>query len=226
MDNEQDFLNGLRFLIEASGEKPAPLSRRAGMGETAIRDFFRKGSVPKVSNAKSIADALGVTVDDIFNAARGISPPRPDDSNYGDSFLAIPRYDARLSAGAGSFNSQESEILDYIPFTKDFLRRKLGRNSVDGLVCCDVRGESMEPTLTDGDLLVVDLRLTEQPAGIYAINFDGESFVKRVEKTGEGYSLVSDNRAYPPIVIKGHDLDVLNIIGKVVWAAKTDFRSR
>ncbi|WP_410217266.1 helix-turn-helix domain-containing protein [Paracoccus sp. (in: a-proteobacteria)] len=57
--------------MELTGWKPAPLSRAAGMGETAVRDLFRKRSSPKVSTAKALAAAMGMTVDHIIDLGEG-----------------------------------------------------------------------------------------------------------------------------------------------------------
>ena len=218
MTLEDEFLKGLETLIEWRGEKFAPLSKRSGMGETAIRDLFRKRSVPKVSNAKAIADALSVSLDDVFAAARGVLPGDADAS--GPLFPSIPRLNARLSAGHGSLNSDYAEVLDRIPFTEGFVRHKLGRSNINGLVCIDAHGESMEPTIGDGDLLIVDTEHQDLAAGIYAVNFENESYVKRVEKVGEGFSLVSDNRAYVPISVRGPNLGHFEVVGKVLWAGR------
>lgn len=57
------FVRGLEVAMQLTGWKPAPLSKAAGMGETAVRDLFRKNSSPKVSTASAIARAMGLTVD-------------------------------------------------------------------------------------------------------------------------------------------------------------------
>tara|TARA_R110002012_G_scaffold321120_1_gene547469 strand:+ start:2085 stop:2288 length:204 start_codon:yes stop_codon:yes gene_type:complete len=52
MTLEQDFLDGLKAIIDMRGEKNAPLSKRSGMGDTVIRDLFRNGSMPNVAGRK------------------------------------------------------------------------------------------------------------------------------------------------------------------------------
>jgi len=54
--------------------------------------------------------------------------------------------------------------------------------------------------------------------GIYVINYEGELFVKRVQKLLDGrIAVTSDNPHHMSIEISKHDLDRLSIIGRVVW---------
>lgn len=57
--------------MELTGWRPAPLSKAAGMGETTVRDLFRKRSSPKVSTAKALASVMGMTVDHILALGEG-----------------------------------------------------------------------------------------------------------------------------------------------------------
>ena len=55
--------------------------------------------------------------------------------------------------------------------------------------------------------------------GIYVINYDGELFVKRVQKQLNGtVAITSDNKNYGDIVIASADLNPLKIIGRVIWS--------
>ena len=71
------------------------------------------------------------------------------------NFINLPRYNGRLAAGDGAFN-ERAELLDYIPFTKAFLSKKLGLMSEKDLVILEVKGDSMEPTISNGDLAAID----------------------------------------------------------------------
>ena len=94
-------------------------------------------------------------------------------------------------------------------------------DSNDRDIALYARGDSMEPTIYSGDSLVIDKTMNSvtSDGGIYVINYDGELFVKRVQKQLNGtVAITSDNKNYGDIVIPSSDLNTLRIIGRVVWS--------
>jgi phage repressor protein C with HTH and peptisase S24 domain len=85
----------------------------------------------------------------------------------------------------------------------------------------DVRGDSMEPLLKDGDTLLVDQSDTEIMDGrIYVVTLGDELRVKRIQKGFKGYVLRSENTRYADITIEGDDLDAFKVHGRVRWVGK------
>lgn len=81
------------------------------------------------------------------------------------------------------------------------------------------KGPAMQPTFSDGDLLLVNVGQRQIYQGqAYAIRLDGCLLVNRVEiRPGGIYRIVSDNRDIaPPYEIQANQLDVL---GQVVWSS-------
>ncbi|MET3827173.1 phage repressor protein C with HTH and peptisase S24 domain [Sphingomonas sp. PvP055] len=79
------------------------------------------------------------------------------------------------------------------------------------------RGDSMVPTIADGDALVVDEHdrtIGPRPA-IFVVRHDGQLLVKRVSRQEDAIVVSSDNPAYPDIVTS----DAV-IIGRVVWLSR------
>lgn len=142
----------------------------------------------------------------------------PDDA--GVEFAMVPHYDVELSAGHGAIVEREAEI-GRIAFRRDWLRQK-GLSAKD-LVVTRVKGDSMEPTIKDGALVLVDTRMEFPKAdGIYVIQNDGELFAKRVQVdlAANGVSIISDNPSYKPVHLDRDDVKRLYIIGKVVWVGQ------
>jgi phage repressor protein C with HTH and peptisase S24 domain len=79
------------------------------------------------------------------------------------------------------------------------------------LAMLPVRGDSMDPTLHDGDMVVCDSGGWDGD-GIYVIKSTEKAFVKRVVFTPEGYQIISDNKMYPSY---GANDENLKIVGKV-----------
>ncbi|WP_141071424.1 S24 family peptidase, partial [Campylobacter fetus] len=77
------------------------------------------------------------------------------------------------------------------------------------------------PTINGGELLYINPYENEQSVisgCIYVINYDGDIFVKRVDKNPvtKSLTLISDNPKYEPIKIEVADLTNCKIIGRVV----------
>lgn len=122
-----------------------------------------------------------------------------------------------VSAGFGSFNEGATEADGQEPYS-DRLLCSLGVKAEKCAVFW-ANGNSMQPTINDGDQMLVDLSRKEiQGDRIYLVQ-NGESvWVKRVKMEWDGISLISDNKKeYPPISIKGSEAQDLQIIGQVVY---------
>jgi len=130
--------------------------------------------------------------------------------------VQIPKVRLRLSAGLSGFEI-EPEPYDGTTTTvpAEWIRRH-GYNR-DYLLATRVRGESMEPTLYEDDLIVVNTADKKPVDGeVYAINYEGEPVVKRMERDAGDWWLKSDNpdqRKFSRKVCRG---DMCLVIGKVV----------
>ena len=82
-----------------------------------------------------------------------------------------------------------------------------------------VSGDSMEGAyIFDGDVLVVDRSIEPKSGLIVVAAVYGELVVKRLKKTASGLSLVSENKAYEPILID--DTEGCFIWGVVTGSAR------
>lgn len=76
------------------------------------------------------------------------------------------------------------------------------------------KGDSMMPTLNNGDAVIVDVSQRDVTQdGLYAVELGGSTLIKRIQITHKGLLLLSDNTKYKPFTID--DGDTLNVIGRV-----------
>ncbi|MEX2126923.1 MAG: XRE family transcriptional regulator [Xanthobacteraceae bacterium] len=130
-------------------------------------------------------------------------------------FSLIPRLDVRASAGHGTLAVQEEES-EFIAFRSDWLRRHgidPGRTEM-----IEAAGDSMTPTIGDGDLLLVDRTFDRVvTSGIYVLVLEGMLHVRRVQTPGNGMIKLSpDNPRYDELVVH-LGRDDLRILGLVRW---------
>lgn len=149
----------------------------------------------------------------LFGETRA-QPMNNDDA----AFVKVPRYTVSATAGnGGSFASDFLEVTHYA-----FSREWIDRRQLDPaqLQIINVRGDSMEPVLSDGDLILLD-RSQQRPSdgGTFVVRIWDEHVVKHIQRTGENtISLISANKVYPPReieLLEGDDRDFA-IIGRVV----------
>lgn len=138
-------------------------------------------------------------------------------------YETIQRLELYLSAGPGNGVAEEpAEYMTPNVFRSDFLKRMSWNPRTH--FCFYVDGDSMEPTLADGSMVIVDTSQTQPKTGqsaVYAIKVDGEPLIKRLQKLPDGTIRVSsDNtssRAYATFDVGPESRKSLEIIGKVVF---------
>ncbi|WP_228026826.1 S24 family peptidase [Campylobacter californiensis] len=135
--------------------------------------------------------------------------------------ISIPYFeDTYASAGGGVINYDEAPVI--MDFDEEFLRKFLRiSGNIANIHIINARGDSMEPTITNGELLFINPMQNESGiigGCIYIISYDGDIYVKRVEKNPvtKSITLFSDNDKYEPILIEKHNMQYCHIIGRVV----------
>ena len=132
-------------------------------------------------------------------------------------FVQIPKVNARLCAGDGSFEVG-SNIQGFFSFQKNWLR---GKGSAKTMVLMDIFGNSMTPEMKDGDTVLIDQSQINILSGaIYAVGVEDTIMVKRVEKHPNALVLLSDNKDYAPIYLKDQEAANIRMIGKVIWICR------
>lgn len=141
-------------------------------------------------------------------------------TSSGDEYVHIPRYEVSASAGGGAVIHNE-QVADYLSFRAEWVRNTLGV-SVRDLALISVIGDSMEPTLSEGDVVLLDMTTRSVLDGsIYALQLNGGLLVKRIQRKLDGSVVVkSDNARYDTETVSEDKADRLKIIGRVVWVGR------
>lgn len=131
-------------------------------------------------------------------------------------FYHIPKVKLQLQAGVTGFQTMP-EIYD--GSTVSVAKNWIDRNSFSpsALIALTVKGESMEPSLYEGDLVIVNTLDTKRVDGaVYAFNYEGEAVIKRLTRDAGQWWLSSDNsdqRKYHRKSVQNGDCIV---VGRVV----------
>lgn len=197
---------------------------RTGVAQKTIQAVVGLGDISMVS--KMVRGRRNISVSEaekliaFFEEMPDRGGPQPK-ALSAEMYVGIPRYRVQLSGGDGA-SPFDDEPVDLIPFTREFLERRLDRASGAGLVMLEAVGDSMEPTISNGDLVMVDLQDSSLSGAIMAFRFDDEAFIKRLIKTPDGVRMVSDNKdLYPEALIPRDQSDSLKIFGRVRWIGRS-----
>ncbi|ALV00368.1 S24 family peptidase [Campylobacter coli] len=136
-----------------------------------------------------------------------------------EDIVLVPFYkDNSVSAGFGSKNYEG--LVQHIPFNKQDLRLMFNIQGFLKIGIIPVIGDSMAPTIKEGEMIVFQDDGSMIEGGIYVIEYQSEVFVKRLRK--RPLSLISDNKDYPPIVM--NEDEEIKIIGRVVGTYDLNYR--
>ncbi|MBA3897782.1 MAG: S24 family peptidase, partial [Sphingomonadaceae bacterium] len=207
----------LERLIRERGDDYASLSRLLGRNAAYVQQFIRRGVPRKLDEGdrRTLARYFGVAEE-----ALGGPPPQPGGASRtrGSGFFAVPKLALGASAGPGAVPGDE-RAQARIGFEAKWLREM--SRSPDALSLIRVTGDSMAPTLADGDDILVDRSDAGEQLrdGIYVLRIDDALNVKRIAVTpGRRFTILSDNSAYPPL--SDWTPDQVAVIGRVVWVGR------
>lgn len=209
-----DARSRLLALSAERGVSLSALSALIGRNASYLQQFVRKGSPRKLeeNDRRTLARFLGVDEAQLGAPApeavpAGMVQPRRTLADW----LDIPRLPLGASAGPGALAADEQPV-GQLRFSARWLKDhglEPGQLSVIA-----VEGDSMEPTLRDGDEILVDRTPRPLRAGIHVIRLDDALLVKRLEPGAGRVTVISDNPAYPRSERGAAEVEV---IGRVVW---------
>lgn len=186
-------------LIARDGVSLSTLSRVVGRNAAWMQQYMRRGT-PRLLPERErglIAGFFGIDE----AALGGATAP---------AIVRVPRLAVSVSAGPGRLVTSEATVAS-AGYAADDLAR-LGIRAADAAIL-DVRGDSMQPTLIDGDRILVDRgrRAPGRAAAIWVLRCGDELLVKRLTRDGDHWRIVSDNAAERRV-----PLGDVEVLGRVV----------
>lgn len=216
MDNDDLARRTLERLMRERGEDYASLSRFIGRNAAYMQQFIKRGTPKRLKEEDRAKLARYFCVDEqLLGGPIPRSAPDP-----ATKLIKIERYDVEVLAGHGTYGDEGPRKLLF-GFEEGWLRA-LCRDGIDALSMVRVQGDSMHPTLSDGDDILVDAAEAARGIrdGIHVLRRDDALVVKRlaVNPETQRVTVKSDNIVYP----SWPDLkpESLRILGRVVWAGR------
>ncbi|MBG0809893.1 LexA family transcriptional regulator [Methylosinus sp. H3A] len=210
----------------------AEAARFLEVAEQTLRNACSGEHEPRAPLLIALSEKFSVSMDYLLGLSDELEPSSPKKGGPLTESLAferIPRLDVRAAAGAGAVN--HIFAIDGELAFPHWMLKKLAPAGAR-LSFLRATGDSMEPTIADGALLLVceaesDLRVPDRApkrrnewdhTDIYVFLIGNELRVKRIRKAKQGTIVItSDNPVYPPEVLLKDDLKRFKICGRVVW---------
>lgn len=130
----------------------------------------------------------------------------------------VPKLSSTAAAGLGKEALDAAPFVEVMAFESAWLERRLGLRQGE-CALAEVRGDSMTPTLLDGDLVLIDTRSQAvDDSGVFVFVQEDKVRIKRIQKRLNGsLKVVSDNPAYEPEELSPVEGKGFRVIGRVVW---------
>lgn len=207
-----EIIDGTWVLARLTGERgeKAKLARHLGIEPHKL--------------SKSLTDERRFTPQEIallqdWFSGNGAPEPGPAASLSDMALVAI--YDVQASAGPGTYVEHEP-VVERLAFPPNYLSTITSTNP-QHLAIISVKGNSMLPTLKDGDVVMLDTSKRHLGYdGMFVLQIEGVLHVKRIGRTGQpGHVVIrSDNEVEsPPYEVRIEDVSV---VGRVLWSGRKE----
>lgn len=188
-------------LISERGETYASISRLLGRNSAYIQQFIKRGSPARLDQSDIALLALHFDVPvEVLGGKEGPTVGQR-------SIIKVP-----LLNGTGNDSRSQWRLVD---------AAWLGRlcDQPASVAILPIVGEAMEPTLCNGDEVMISrVRFQERVReGLYAIRGSSEIFVRRIaiDPTKNRLTVLTDHPAYPSW--QGIQRKGVDIVGRVIW---------
>jgi phage repressor protein C with HTH and peptisase S24 domain len=201
------------------------LARATGVSASAFRKWLRGEAEPSRERLVALAQAAGVSVGWLASgegqeprlvATIGRSCPTAASGLNLRDYVLLPRRPE--AAAAGPETPVPPPAVEFVALRHEWVRTVFGIDPNRLLVEWAV-GESMVPSIRDGDLLLIDATVNRfRGFGVYVLEIAGERLVKRVQPKLDGtLALISDNAAYETEHIPPAQASDIRVVGRVIW---------
>ena len=216
----------LDHLIRTSARDDyASISALIGKNHAYMQQFIKRG-VPKclkeddlgkiIAHFNISLDYFGSPDDFLFP---GENASETEDSDFDGDYIRVNVYDIEAAAGAGAI-VENNNVANKLAFKRSWIRSSSNAAAED-LAVITVFGDSMNPTLCDGDRILVDMtQKALRNDGIYVLRNDDMILVKRISLNPitKLCTIKSDNSFYESW--EGCTPADLDILGRVIWMGR------
>lgn len=214
LGNKQVMATNIRRYMEAIGINRKEFCQRLGLKYSTVTDWLNAEKYPRIDKIEIMANFFGVSKADLVEPAPDFSGTSPAPAAVVHSYR-IPVL-GRVAAGTPIL--ADEEIIGY-----EYIDKKYQDDGFE-YFALRIQGHSMEPTIMDGDTVIVRRQETVDSGQIAIVLIDGDdATAKEVKETPEGITLIGHNTAvYQPHFYSNREIEELpvRIVGRVIQSIR------
>lgn len=203
LGNKKIMSSNIQYYMNLHNKTRAEMCEALGVKYTTFTDWVKGNVYPRIDKIELMANYFGIEKSDLVEEKK---PTTPLQLKSGVTINVLGRVAAGIPIEAIEDIIDTEEITTELAKTGEFF----------GLL---IRGNSMEPKISDGDVVIVRRQDDAESGDIVIAMVNGDDATcKRLRKYRDGIELVPNNPAYEPMFFSDEDIQLkpVQIIGKVV----------
>ena len=240
LGNKEVMAKNIKHYMKVLNIERKDLAVSVGVAYTTLSDWINAKKYPRIDKIEAMANLFGVLKSDLVEdktqetVEKRILNENYDKLNKENRTILVDFSNElveKKNKGVEKTNTDENKLypinvisacaagIGYTYGNNEYTTYYTDRNDLKPYdFATMVSGDSMFPKFNDGDIILLKQGYDNVNGDIYAIDYDGKSYVKKLYNDGDRYRLVSINDKYEPIKI---NIPIepgiyFNIIGKVV----------
>lgn len=200
----KDLMGRVKALLTERGISQAAFARALEISPQTLSAWLASRNRPTVDHVARMCEVLRVSPSWLIT---GREDSVEHQSLVCEDCVSIPVFDVRASCGNGQV-VERAAVVSLIQVNKSWVNRHCGDANPRALNVLGVTGDSMAPTLNDGDFVIIDTSATRIfTDAMYAFSLDDDLFIKRIQRVGRDLCIISDNDRYRSFTLTSTDLE-------------------
>lgn len=198
LGNKETMAKNIRYYMELHHKTRQEMCDALGVKYTTFTDWINANAYPRIDKIEMMANYFHITKADL------VEEPTKKKTKFMIPVLGVVR--------AGLPMDAVENIIDYEEISEEMARQ-------GEFFALKIKGDSMEPKISDGDVVIVRKQPTVENGEIAIVLVNGdEATVKKVQRFDGGINLIPTNPAYKVLTYSNSQIETLpvQILGKVV----------
>tara|TARA_E500000178_G_scaffold347857_1_gene401904 strand:- start:132 stop:797 length:666 start_codon:yes stop_codon:yes gene_type:complete len=203
--DQRELVDFVKDLLKIQSD--ADVAGEIGLSPSSLNQRKKRGTLKQFQFKKLLSEkGHDVSIlNKFFTLGELNTPPASQAQSCG--FRSVPEYSLQEFSGKGEFENSQS-IDRYLKLPSDWLPEH------DKICAVRVVGDSMYPSIGNGDSVVVEFQSACTSDGLYLVRIDNSLSIKRLQKEFGLIRIISDNNIYREMNVKLNDNNDFNIIGR------------